>query len=167
MHRNRSILLKKAFGRSTFIIIRDGEVLGKVYKSKDLRVFVVDDEKVIAHTLAAILRQSGFVVHAFTNPLEALDSAASDAPDLLISDVMMPEMSGIDLAIALRSRHPECKVLLFSGQAATADLLRAARQQGHDFELLLKPVHPKDLLAAIKRTIPRGGPEDSPLSSPD
>ena len=132
-------------------------------KKSNLRIFVVDDEQVIAQSLAVILRQSGFVVDAFTNPREVLNIAASQAPDLLISDVMMPEMSGIDLAIQLRKRHPECKVLLFSGHAATADLLRAARQQGHDFELLLKPVHPKDLLGAIKRTVPKGGRKDSRL----
>jgi CheY-like chemotaxis protein len=114
---------------------------------------VVDDEQVIAQSLAVILRQSGFSAEAFMNPLEALAEAASMAPDLLISDVMMPEMSGVELAIKLRAFHPDCKVLLFSGQAATADLLRAAREQGHDFELLLKPVHPTDLLAAIKRVV--------------
>lgn len=134
-------------------------------QSDSLRIFVVDDEQVIAQTLAVILRQSGFVVYAFTNPIEALIGAASEAPDLLISDVMMPEMSGIDLAIQLRKRHPECKVLLFSGQAATADLLRVARQQGHDFELLLKPVHPKDILRAIKRTHPKCGRGDGALNS--
>ena len=136
-------------------------------KKSNLRIFVVDDEQVIAQSLAVILRQCGFIVDAFTNPLEVLSTASSQVPDLLISDVMMPEMSGIDLAIQLRKRHPECKVLLFSGQAATADLLRAARQQGHDFELLLKPVHPKDLLGAIKRAVPKGGGEDSAFSSPD
>jgi CheY-like chemotaxis protein len=72
---------------------------------------VVDDEEVIAQTLAVILRQSGFLAKSFTNPLEALAEAASTAPDLLISDVMMPEMSGVDLAIKLRALHPECKVL--------------------------------------------------------
>ena len=126
-------------------------------KSNGLRIFIVDDEEVIAQTIAVLLRRSGFVVEAFTNPIEALKSADSQAPDLLISDVVMPEMSGIDLAIQVKSRYPACKVLLFSGQAATADLLRAARQQGHDFELLLKPVHPKDLLRAIRRTAPEAG----------
>lgn len=115
---------------------------------------MVDDEKVIAQSLAIILRQAGFLAEAFMNPLETLAEAASTAPDLLISDVMMPEMSGVELAIKLREIHPDCKILLFSGQAATADLLRAAREQGHDFELLLKPVHPTDLLAAIKRVVP-------------
>jgi CheY-like chemotaxis protein len=113
-------------------------------------VFVVDDERIIASTLATILKQSGFNAEAFTNPLEALEEARTRAPDLLVSDVFMPELSGIDLAIRLTAECPDCKVLLFSGQAATADLLAKARKDGRDFALLTKPVHPKDLLAVIK-----------------
>jgi CheY-like chemotaxis protein len=114
------------------------------------RIFVVDDENVIASTLATILQNSGFSATAFTNPLDALESARADAPDLLISDVMMPQLSGIDLAIRMKIECPECKVLLFSGQAGTADLLQTARTQGHDFHLLSKPVHPTDLLKGIR-----------------
>jgi DNA-binding NtrC family response regulator len=115
------------------------------------RVFVVDDEPVIASSLAIILRQVGFDAKPFTEPLEALDAANSEAPDLLISDVVMPALSGIDLAIQMQERCPNCKVLLFSGQAATAGMLEDARANGHNFELLLKPVHPKDLLREIQR----------------
>jgi DNA-binding response OmpR family regulator len=111
--------------------------------------YVVDDERVIASTLAAILRTSGFAAVAFTNPLDALKAAESEAPALLISDVMMPEMTGIELAVQLKARHPQCKILLFSGQAATANLLESAHLEGHDFVLLQKPIHPNDLLAAI------------------
>jgi DNA-binding NtrC family response regulator len=114
------------------------------------RVFVVDDEHVIAQTLAIILAQNGYDSRSFTNPLEALAAAPATSPDLVISDVMMPEMSGVDLAIALRSACPTCKILLFSGQSATKDLLETARNKGHDFQLLSKPVHPTDLLAAIR-----------------
>lgn len=113
------------------------------------RVFVVDDEHVIASTLAAILNMNGFSAEFFTRPLEALTAAQSDMPDLLISDVAMPGLSGVDLAIQMRELHPECKILLFSGQAATVDLLKDARNQGHDFHLLLKPVHPTELLAEL------------------
>jgi DNA-binding NtrC family response regulator len=60
-------------------------------------------------------------------------------------------MNGIELAIQIKSKHPKCKVLLFSGQTVTADLLETANKQGHDFVLLAKPIHPTDLLAAIKR----------------
>ena len=119
--------------------------------NKPVKVFVVDDEQVIALTLATILNNSGFIATAFFGPMEALSAAQTNAPDLLISDVVMPGLSGVELAIQLRSFCPDCKILLFSGQAATADLLKAARDQGHDFTLLSKPVHPTDLLGAIQR----------------
>lgn len=115
-----------------------------------LKVFVVDDESVIAATLAIILNQSGFQAESFTNPVQALEQARTARPDLVISDVMMPEMTGIELAITIKTECPECKILLFSGQASTADLLKAAREQGNEFHLLTKPVHPADLLESIR-----------------
>lgn len=117
---------------------------------KQLRVFVVDDEFIIASTLELILRQKGFDATSFSTPLEVLDAARTGAPDLLISDVVMPQFSGIDLAIRLQAQCPHCKVLLFSGQAATNGLLAAARANGHDFVILPKPVHPTELLRKIK-----------------
>ncbi len=113
------------------------------------RIYVVDDEPMIAFTLAAILKQSGFATRAFTSPLKALEAARSEPPDLLISDVAMPELSGVDLAILFRERHPLCRVLLFSGQASTSDLLVHARRRGYEFTLLTKPMHPTLLLATI------------------
>jgi DNA-binding NtrC family response regulator len=115
------------------------------------RIFVIDDEAVIAETLAVILRQNNFDARAFTDPLEALQVTRSIAPDLVISDVIMPELSGTDLAIQVQKLWPHCKVLLFSGRAASADLLIDALARGYDFELLLKPVHPSDLLRSVER----------------
>jgi CheY-like chemotaxis protein len=113
------------------------------------RIFVVDDEPVIASSLAAILRMNGFSARFFTCPLEALAAARSESPDLVISDVAMPGISGIDLAIQMRALYPNSKILLFSGQAATLDLLERAREQGYDFRLLQKPVFPSELLYEI------------------
>ena len=118
-------------------------------KGKPL-VFVVDDEPIISSTIAMILECKGFDAKSFTNPIKALAAACLQAPDLLISDVVMPELSGVDLAIYVKGHYPDCKVLLFSGQAATADMLVAARALGHDFEVLSKPVHPTDLLKRIQ-----------------
>ena len=114
-------------------------------------IFVVDDEPVIASSLAAILQMNGFYARFFTSPLEALAAARSDSPDLVISDVAMPGLSGIDLAIQMRAQHPNCKILLFSGQAATLDLLEGARTQGYDFRFLQKPVIPSEFLSEIER----------------
>ena len=114
------------------------------------RVLVVDDEHVIADTLAIILNQNGFDASPVYTGTEAVERARKDRPDLIISDVIMPDMNGIDAAIHIRSFLPDCKILLFSGQAATADLLERARSQGHEFEILAKPVHPQDLLAKLR-----------------
>jgi DNA-binding NtrC family response regulator len=127
---------------------------------KQPRVFVVDDEHVIASSLATILRKNGFDAVPFTEPLKALEAADLEAPDLLISDVVMPGLSGIDLAVQLQERCPNCNVLLFSGQAATAGMLETARAKGHNFELLLKPVHPADLLREIDK-VTRDSPKIS------
>jgi DNA-binding NtrC family response regulator len=113
------------------------------------RVFVVDDEPLIASTLALILQRKGFETYSYTDPRLALAASKTLAPDLLISDVSMPDVSGIELAIYMSDQHPGCLILLFSGEATTTDLLRHAREDGHDFLLLTKPIHPSDLLGQI------------------
>ncbi len=117
---------------------------------KKPKVLVVDDEQVIADTLAKILDLNGFDASAVYTGTAAVENARSLQPDLIISDVIMPDMNGIEAAIHIRGFLPDCKILLFSGQAATADLLETARSQGHEFEILAKPVHPADLLAKLK-----------------
>ena len=114
------------------------------------KVLVADDERVIADTLAIILNQSGFEASAVYSGEKAVETARVFKPDMLISDVIMADMNGIDAAIRIRTMLPSCKILLFSGQAATADLLDRARVQGHEFEILAKPVHPQDLLARLR-----------------
>ena len=114
------------------------------------RVLVADDEQVIANTLAIILNQAGFEAKAVYSGEGAVESLDEFQPNMLISDVIMTGMTGIEAAIEIRNRLPKCKILLFSGQAATADLLEKARAQGHEFEILAKPVHPTDLLAKLR-----------------
>ena len=114
-----------------------------------IRVFVVDDEHCIADTLAVILRNSGYEASAFYNAQSALRQIESCCPELVISDVVMPGMSGLDMAVLIRERHPACKVLLFSGLAPTLNMLDIVRGQGYDFEVFAKPIHPTDLLAKV------------------
>jgi CheY-like chemotaxis protein len=114
------------------------------------KVLVVDDERVIADTLAMILNQSGFQAKAVYSGEAALESASVYEPDMLIADVIMADLNGIDAAIQIRALLPQIKILLFSGQAATADLLEKAREKGYEFEILAKPVHPQDLLTRLR-----------------
>jgi CheY-like chemotaxis protein len=122
-------------------------------KKKRPVVLVVDDERVIADSLSIILSKNGFSTMTAYDGASALNLAMTGAPDLLISDVMMPGMTGIELAITLSQVVPRCKVLLFSGQAATVDLLQEARSSGHEFTTLTKPIHPTDMLLRISECL--------------
>ena len=110
-------------------------------------VFVVDDEEMITSSLGQILGREGFDVFGFTNPLHALERMETMEPALLISDVMMPQLNGIELAIQTKIVRPECRILLFS--AAASEFSTQAWAGGHDFRLLQKPVHPAILLQEI------------------
>jgi CheY-like chemotaxis protein len=113
-------------------------------------VLVVDDEHTIADTLVIILTQAGFDAVAAYSGREAVHRAAQLRPDLIVSDVVMPDMNGLDASIAIRSFLPQCKILLFSGQANTANLLQRSRNSGHSFELFAKPIPPADLIAKLR-----------------
>ena len=118
-----------------------------------LKVIVADDEKIIANTLTQILNHSGFEARAVYSGEAAIEVLDSFEPDVLISDVVMTGMTGVEAAIAVQALKPNCKVLLFSGQAATADLLQGARSEGHSFEVIPKPVHPTELLRRLRTAI--------------
>jgi DNA-binding NtrC family response regulator len=110
------------------------------------RVLIVDDEHVIADTLVLILNQSGFQARAAYSGEMAVEIALSMQPDVVISDVAMAGMNGIDASILISASIPQCRIILFSGQSTTTNLYYRAKSQGHNFEILAKPVHPRVLL---------------------
>lgn len=121
------------------------------------RVLVVDDETAIADTIAKILSLSGFPAIAAYDGNGALETALLRPPELLITDVVLPGMNGIELAITIKRVYPDCKILLFSGQASTSDLLATAHSKGHRFTLLNKPVPPQELLAMVAENLNANG----------
>lgn len=114
-------------------------------------ILVVDDEVKLADTMTEILNLSGFCAFTAYDGRMALEIAEELQPDYLLTDVVMPEMNGVDLAIAVRRQRPETMILLFSGQADTIDLLEDARAAGHSFDVLEKPMHPLRLIEHLKR----------------
>lgn len=117
------------------------------------RVLVIDDEELIAESVAEILRSEGLDAIVAFSGQEALEVVKDICPDIVLSDVLMPEIDGVETAKRILAMCPETRILLFSGQAATSDLLERAKEQGHQFELLPKPLHPTRLIAAINRLI--------------
>jgi DNA-binding response OmpR family regulator len=116
-------------------------------------VLVVDDESAIADTVTEILSRAGYAAMAAYDATEAMETALLTPPEMLITDVILPGMNGIELAMKVRRIFPDCKILLFSGQAATVDLLATAKSSGHHFNLLSKPVHPRDLLLRVAESL--------------
>ncbi len=117
------------------------------------RILIVDDEKPLAQTLNEILSSAGYQCAMAFSADHALECMQTFDPALVITDVIMPGMNGIELAKILLAARPGCKVLLYSGNAATEELLEGARDEGHEFPILAKPVHPLDLLATIAQVL--------------
>lgn len=114
------------------------------------RIFVVDDELEIAKMLTVIMQMNLFNAVAFSDPHAALEAAEASPPAYLISDIMMPGMNGVELAIRLKEKIPNCKILLFSGQIGAEDLIRDAGEAARGLVLIHKPIHPTKLVEAIK-----------------
>jgi DNA-binding NtrC family response regulator len=112
------------------------------------RVLVVDDQRSISESLAIILSHKGFVAKTAINGEEAVELARVFLPDLLICDVVLHGITGIEAANEILTFLPTCKVILFSGQATMLDLLKRSRTAQH-FEILSKPLHPDILLRRI------------------
>jgi DNA-binding NtrC family response regulator len=130
------------------------------------RILIVDDERVIADTLVTIFSKGGFEAKAAYSAEEALHLLEVWTPDHAILDVVLPEMNGVDLAIRLKAEYPNCTLTIFSGQGATGNLVSAAHQQGHRFDVLAKPVHPTVLLRHVTPDLPAIPPPPPPPSTP-
>jgi CheY-like chemotaxis protein len=113
------------------------------------RILIVDDEPVVADTLALIFRASGYVAEAVYCGEDALNSIESNPPSLVITDVMMPGLNGVELAKLIQAAYPDCPILLFSGNTGAQGLLDAALRNGRSFEVLAKPVYPPELLTKV------------------
>lgn len=115
------------------------------------RILVIDDETAIADSLVEILSASGFDASASYSGTSAIEQARQQCPYIVLSDVVMPRMNGVETVRAIREICPEARILLFSGQAGTTDILEQARQRGEKFELLPKPLHPDELLKRLSK----------------
>lgn len=114
-----------------------------------MRVLVVDDEHLIADTLALILSLKGFEAQTAYSGKEAIETAKSMKPHIVLSDVVMRETGGIEAALEISRLFPRCQIILFSGQASTVDLLEQARQNGVGWEVWQKPLHPTTLVERL------------------
>jgi CheY-like chemotaxis protein len=118
--------------------------------AQSIKVMIVDDESSVADTAARVLGMFGYECYAVYNAADALACAESFTPDVVLSDVIMKGMNGIELCIDIKKMLPNTRILLFSGQVSTAyALMQDSGKQGHSFELLAKPLRPEELATKI------------------
>jgi len=118
--------------------------------SANPRVLIVDDDQVIATTLTMILNRTGFdAVEAFSGA-QALELAAASHFDILVTDVMMEPMNGVELARAFCEIHPEAQIFLISGTTEAAATVLADFNCEHAFPLLKKPIYPGELIERLR-----------------
>jgi len=122
------------------------------FSKRKTTILVVDDERLIADTMTEILKRSGFDATCAYDGRSALEMALQVNPDIVLTDVVMPHMNGVQLAIAIRKALPTALVILLSGQAGVTDIVERGRQEGYSFELIAKPVNPEKLLQRLLQT---------------
>lgn len=116
------------------------------------RVLVIDDERLIADTLTQIFKLNGFDATPLYSGESALEWIESYRPDIVLSDIVMHKLDGVEAAARIRDLHPECRIILFS--AAALSVANRRRISNLGFEYLERPLHPKDLLARVTETRP-------------
>ncbi len=117
-------------------------------KAKPL-LMVLDDDNAVRQTWTIIFRQQGYDVVAADSGGAAIQAARDRAPDLLLADIRLPDMTGIEAAKVVKELAPKCHVLLISGDSDSSEALDMARAQGSTFEVLPKPISPPDLIQRI------------------
>lgn len=123
---------------------------GEARSDRSPTILIADDEASIAETLSLILEAHGYRTVIARTGEEAVEQARASAPDVLVCDIIMPGISGIEAALQVRALCPECRIILISGAMLSAELLEKARADGNEFEVLAKPFHPTRLIDLLR-----------------
>jgi DNA-binding NtrC family response regulator len=117
------------------------------------KILIVDDEVNARNALAELLREEGYTVEATADGFKALPKLEELAPDILLTDLKMPGMDGIELMQKAKVRDPECEAVVMTAHGAVETAVRAMRQGAADY--LVKPVNLDELLLIVERALER------------
>jgi DNA-binding response OmpR family regulator len=117
-------------------------------------ILVIDDEQLIRLQIRNALEFEGFTVHEAANGNEGLACIAQSTPDVVITDILMPDKEGIETILELRRTHPKIRIIAISGGGRTGnkDFLRTAKHLGAD-RTLAKPFGLAELLRLVREVL--------------
>src|SRR5271155_4169843 len=115
------------------------------------RILLAEDDNDMRRFLVKALQPAGYAVASFDNGMSAYNRLREEPVELLLTDIVMPEMDGIELARRATELDPEIKVMFITGFAAVA--LNPDNNAPKDARILSKPFHLKDLVAEVQRLL--------------
>lgn len=127
------------------------------------RILLVDDEKAITDNLAPLLERSGFEVSVASDGAKGLKQAAERAPDLIVLDVLMPQMNGREMLRHLRQTDNWIPVILLTQVGASTERAMALEEGADDY--INKPFDPHELIARIRSVLRRARAGRAPLAA--
>ena len=118
------------------------------------KILVIEDDKVVAASLATFLKKDGHAVETVHDGIQGMASVAVDSPDVVVTDIFMPEMDGLEAIRTLRLQRPDLPIIAISGGAtlSSTDALRMAHALGAK-EILSKPILAEQLRSAVTRCL--------------
>jgi len=114
-------------------------------------IMLIDNEVGLCRMMEAVLRDHGHRVKAYTNPVQAVADFSAGDYDLIITDIKMPEMDGLEVLKHIRNRDPEVPVIMITAFATVEMSIQALRQGAYD--MLTKPFEPEELLYRVKNAL--------------
>ncbi len=117
------------------------------------KILIVDDSQELLDVICEYMETSGFTVHATTQSLDALRLIAVTGYDVVISDIHMPEMDGLELMAQIKSKHPGLPVVLITGYSVS-EARKIAMEKGAD-AFVAKPFHMKEILDVVNNLLNR------------
>lgn len=118
------------------------------------KILLIEDEMLVSSTIEIVLLKAGHTVVVAANGQIGMAKFDAERPDLVITDIIMPEKEGIETIQEIRAKDPHVAILAYSGGGRTKnyDFLRMAQKLGAN-EVIRKPFANEDLLAAVKRCL--------------
>ncbi|MBI1978404.1 MAG: sigma-54-dependent Fis family transcriptional regulator [Candidatus Omnitrophica bacterium] len=118
---------------------------------KKANIVVIDDEANICQMLEEALQEEGFLVESFQNPKEGLAAVSKKMPDLVITDLVMPELDGLELIKRIKGVHPEINIVVITAHASLDSAIGAIRAGASDY--LVKPFKIADLKNSVQKAL--------------
>ncbi len=119
-----------------------------------MKILVIDDDDILRCLIGEPLRDAGHQVSVATNGVDGMRLLSKERPDIVITDILMPDQDGLGLIMAVRREWPTAKIIAISGGGAfgSLDLLVTASRLGAD-ATLAKPIMPEELLDSVNRLV--------------